>query len=548
MSETSADRGPAVAEKQTAPALETGRIDAPVLHRLAGNAAVAEGSALLEVEAPFTGETLGAVPCGTAQDMIAACAAARAAQQQWAAASFAERAAILLRFHDLLLANANEVLDLIQLEIGKARVHAFAEVLDTAITARYYAHTAERFLASHRRQGALPLLTSTREVLHPRGVIGFITPWNFPLILSITDALAALMAGNAAVIKPDSQTPFTCLWAAALLREAGLPDGVLQVVPGAGAEIGQPLIDNVDYLMFTGSTATGTRLAQAAAARLIDYSMELGGKNAAIVLDDAPRGFKAGKDCLGICSERGVAFGISAHAGQVCISCERLFVQDGIYDSFMAALIETMGGLRIGSGLSWDCDVGSLASADQLAKVQAHVDEAVERGARVLIGGRARPDLGPYFFEPTLLEGVSEDMTLCRTETFGPVASVYRFTSVDDAIERINDCAYGLNASVWTADHRKGVQIAARIEAGTVGVNDAYQATWASSGSPMGGYKTSGVGRRHGRQGIVKYTEAQTIAVQRLSPVESIPFLDNRGYATVMTAAIKLLKYLPGID
>jgi len=552
MSGTYAADGTAQAPLQAAaapgmPDAPAASVDDRMLRRLAAQAAVPDGNDPLEVEAPFTGEILGAVPRGTAADMAAACAAARGAQPAWAALSFDDRAAVMLRFHDLLLANANEILDLIQLEVGKARVHAFTEVFDAAVTARYYAHTAEDFLRSHRRQGVLPVVTQTRELLHPRGVIGFITPWNFPLVLSISDAIPALMAGNTAVVKPDSQSPFTLLWAVALLREAGLPEEVLQVVPGSGAELGPPLIDAVDYLMFTGSTATGSRLAQAAAARLIDYGMELGGKNAAIVLDDAPHGLSVGKTTLGISTVAGLAFGISAHAGQVCVSCERLFVQDGIYDDFVPRLVSAVQGMRMGDGLSWDHDLGSLASADQLAKVEAHVGEAVSKGARILAGGRARPDLGPYFYEPTLLEGVDDGMAVCVDETFGPVASIYRFRDVDDAIVRVNDCSYGLNASVWTRDVRRGREIAARIQAGTVGINDAYQAAWGSMGSPMGGHKMSGVGRRHGRQGIVKYTEAQTVAVQRLTPLETIPFLDHKGYATALLAALRVLKRMPGI-
>jgi succinate-semialdehyde dehydrogenase/glutarate-semialdehyde dehydrogenase len=521
-------------------------VDARLLERLASRAAVRAGREPLTVEAPFTGAPLGTVPRGTPEDMLAACRAARAAQPAWAATPFAERASIMLRFHDLVIANASEALDLIQLEIGKSRAHAFDEILDTAITARYYAHTAEDFLRPHRQQGALPVLTMAHEYCRPRGVVGFITPWNFPLILSITDALAALMAGNAAVIKPDSQTPFACLWAAALLREAGLPDGALQVVTGSGSELGPTLIDEVDYLMFTGSTTTGTRLAQAAAARLIDYGMELGGKNAALVLDDAPRGRHVAGRELGISAAGGIAVGIAAHAGQVCVSCERLYVQEGIYDELVGSLAEKLANLRLGNDLSWDYDLGSLASKDQLDKVTAHVEEARERGARLLAGGRARPDLGPYFYEPTLLEDVDESMGVCREETFGPVCSVYRFTDVDQAVAQINDCSYGLNASIWTRDAARGAEIAARIQAGTVGINDAYQAGWASA-SPMGGFKASGVGRRHGRQGIVKYTEPQTVVRQRVSPVYALPFLSHKQHAQVMATAVRMLKYVPWI-
>ena len=521
--------------------------DAALLSRLARGAASPPSRPPLAVEAPFTGQIIGTVPAATPDDVVAAITAARVAQPRWAATPPSQRAAVLLRFHDLLIANAAEVLDLVQLELGKSRKHAFDEVMDTAVTARYYAHAGPGILRQRLRQGALPLLTVTREHHRPKGIVGLICPWNFPLILSITDALAALMAGNAVVIKPDAQTPFTALWAVSLLREAGLPAALVQVVTGRGAELGPALIDGVDYLMFTGSSATGRLLAERCGARLMDCSMELGGKNAAIVLDDAPDGLTLGPLSLGIDSASGLAFGITTGAGQVCISTERLFVQDGIYDRFVPRLAVALGRLRLGAGFDWARDVGTLSSAEQLDKVRRHVDDAVAKGARVLAGGHARPDLGPYFFEPTLLEGVTPEMELYGAETFGPVCAVYRFSDPDDAVARANDTEYGLSASIWTRDGRAAQRIAAGLQAGTITVNDAYQAAWASA-SPMGGFRQSGVGRRHGRQGLLKFTEAQTVATQHLTPIERLPGLGNERYAQVYRLALRALKYLPGID
>lgn len=540
---------PSKKKKAVADAVErqwTARVGSALLERLAEVAAVGSPREPLVVEVPFTGETLGSVPLGTPDDVVVAVGVARAAQKDWAATPVGERAAILLRFHDLVIANAHEILDLIQLEGGKSRRNAFEEVLDAAITARYYAHVSAGLLRPKLRQGALPLLTTTWEYRRPKGVAAVISPWNYPFMLSIGDAIAALVAGNAVVIKPDSQTPFSVLWAAQLFAEAGLPKGVLQIVPGSGAVLGPALIDNADYLMFTGSTATGRLIAQQAAGRLIDYSMELGGKNPAIVLDDAPLGRRAAGTTLGISTVDGIAFSITSGSGQVCVSCERLYVQSGIYDTFVPALAEALKTLPIGPSLGWDVDVGSLSSAAQLEKVSAHVNDAVAKGAKVLAGGKPRPDLGPYFFEPTLLEGVTEEMDLCRAETFGPVCAVYRFDDVDEAIARVNDTEYGLNASVWSKDVGRAKQIAACIEAGTVGINDAYQATWASA-SPMGGFKQSGVGRRHGAPGLLRFTEAQTVAVERVVPISRLPFLDNERYAQVMSLAIKALRYIPGI-
>ncbi len=522
-----------VSDRQWSP-----RVSAAMLVRLAARAAVAASADTMPIEAPFTGEALGEVPAGTPADVAAAVTTARAAQVVWAQRSLEERAAVLLRFHDLFIESAAKILDVVQLETGKSRHHAFEEVEDIAIQARYYAHSAEDHLPPRRRQGALPILTRTTELHHPRGVIGIIAPWNYPLSLSIGDAIPALLAGNAVVLKPDAQTPFTALWAAGLLAEAGLPAGLLQIVTGRGAELGTPLIDGADFLMFTGSTTTGKIVAAQAAAQLKDCSMELGGKNPLLVLPGARVG----------ATVRGAVRGICANSGQLCISIERLYVHTNLYDAFVPRLARALGDVRLGAELEFGFDMGSLASADQLAKITAHVDDAVGKGAEVLAGGRARPDLGPYFYEPTLLAGVTEEMSLCREETFGPVAAVYRCDSVDEMVERANDTLYGLNASVWAGNARAGRVVAARLQAGTVNVNEAYAAAWGSADAPMGGFKESGMGRRHGAQGILKYTESQTIAEERLLGIDTPPLLNHRQYAAVMTFALRVLRRLPGID
>ena len=514
------------------------RVSGALLARLAARVAVPTPVDLIPIEAPLTGETLGEVPAGTPADVTAADAAARAAQRDWAARSPDERAAVLLRFHDLVIANAAEILDVIQLETGKARRHAFEEVEDAAIQARYYAHSAEDHLRPRRRQGALPILTRTTELHHPRGVIGIIAPWNYPLLLSVGDAIPALVAGNAVVLKPDTQTPYSALWSAAMLAEAGLPAGLLQVVTGRGSELGTPLIDATDYLMFTGSSATGKVVAAQCAAQLKDCSMELGGKNPLLVLPDARFG----------ATVRGATRGICSNGGQSCISIERVYVHTDVYDAFVPRLAEALRAVSLGPTLDFSVDMGSLTSADQLAKISGHVDDAVGKGAEVLAGGRARPDLGPYFYEPTLLAGVTDDMALCREETFGPVAAVYRCDSVDEMVARANDTAYGLNASVWTGSVRTGRLVAARLEAGTVNVNEAYAAAWASADAPMGGFKESGMGRRHGAEGIRKYTEAQTVAEERLLAIDTPPFVSHERYAAFMSFALRVLRYLPGFD
>ncbi len=513
-------------------------MDETLLERLKGRVTLAGGGHdEIEVEAPFTGEILGSVPWGTADDVREAVRRARAAQRLWAQTSFEERARIFMRFHDLVLERQDEVLDTLQLESGKARGHAFEEVLDVAIVARYYARTAKGHLRPRRRQGAFPLLTSTREYHHPKGVAGFIVPWNYPLTLAVTDAIPALMAGNAAVVKPDAQTPFSALWAAAILEEAGLPRDLFGIVTGRGAELGAPLIETVDFLMFTGSTATGRTVAAQAAKRLIDYSMELGGKNAMLVLEDADLE-KAAEGAVRACF---------SNVGQLCISIERLFVHDSLFDRFAERFAEKTRALRLGGTLDYSAQMGSLVSRKQLDTVERHVQDAVEKGAAVLTGGRPRPDLGPYFYEPTILTGTTAEMTLFAEETFGPVVSLQRFSSVDEAVEKANDSPYGLNFSVWTGDEARGKKLATRLEAGTVNVNEAYAVAWGSTDAPMGGFKDSGVGRRHGAHGIQKYTESQTVAVQRLLPAAPPPGMGAERYARIATAALKVLSRLPGL-
>jgi succinate-semialdehyde dehydrogenase/glutarate-semialdehyde dehydrogenase len=483
----------------------------------------------LVVRCPFDDSIYGTLQSTTAEQVPAAIETGRRAQEVWAAVPVAERARVFRRLAGLILDGRDRILDTIQAESGKARLSAFEEVMDAARAVRVFAGRAPGLLRPRRRGGAIPVLTRTFEHHRPLGVVGIINAWNYPFNLPASDGAEALLAGNAVLLKPDSQTPFTALLLAELLAEAGLPDGLFQVLPGSGAELGPALVAGVDHLMFTGSTATGRKLAVACAERLIGFSGELGGKNPLLVLDDADLATAAA----------GTAHGAFANTGQVCVGIERAYVHTAVYDEFVERLVARVGALRLGVGYDWKLDVGSLSSARQLRAVSAHVDDAVAKGATVLAGGRARPDLGPYCYEPTVLTGVTEDMALCRDETFGPVLAVYRVDSVDDAVARANDSAYGLNASVWSA--RRGPEVAARLRTGTVNVNEGYAATWGSHAAPMGGMGESGMGRRHGDHGLLKYTEPQTVSVQRLHRIAPPPKLGNEGFATVLTAAIRIL-------
>jgi acyl-CoA reductase-like NAD-dependent aldehyde dehydrogenase len=489
------------------------------------------------VQAPFTGELLGVVPRCTVDDVAEAVRGARAGQQSWARTSFARRRSILLHFHDLLLKRQQQIMDLIQLETGKARRHALEEVLDTAVVARHYAVHAKQYLRPHRHRGALPLIATAWEYRHPIGVVGFIAPWNFPLILSVTDLIAALAAGNAAVLRPDLQSSFTALWAVRLLHEAGVPPEVLQVVTGSGSELGPAIFACADFIMFTGSTPTGRTVARYAAERLIGCSLELGGKNPMIVLPDA--------DLDGAVD--GLIRGAFVGAGQVCMSIERAYVHSAIFDEFTSRLLAKVQGMTLSAALDFGADMGSLTTSRQLAVVKAHVQDAIDKGAVLLAGGRARPALGPLFYEPTVLAGVMPGMKVYAEETFGPVVSLYRFNSVDEAIDRANDTAYGLSASIWSKNTAAARRLATRIRAGSVNVNEAYATAWSATRAPIGGMKQSGLGRRHGAEGILKYTETQTVALQRWLPFAPPPFLAENTYAKVMSALVSAMRHIPGL-
>ena len=491
----------------------------------------------LRVVNPGTGELLAEYPHCTPASLAKAVSRARRAQEEWAVTALAERAAVLMRYHDLILSHREEILDLIQLETGKARKSAFEEVADVAMVARYYGLNAERHLGPHPRKGALPGLTSTTEHHRPKGVVGFISPWNYPLSMAITDALPALVAGNAAVLKPDQQTPFTALWALQLLHSAGLPYDLFQIVTGKGSELGTPLIQQVDFVAFTGSTDTGRIVARQAAERLIGCSLELGGKNPMIVMADAS--LEGAVD--------GAIRGCFANAGQLCISIERLYVDEPIFERFVRRLAARASRMTLGGELDFEADMGSLVSQGQLDKVQHQVEDAVAKGAEVVAGGRPRPDIGPFFFEPTVLQGVDATMQIFGEETFGPVVSVYPFGGIDEVIRLANESRYGLNASIWTGDSEAGRELAARIQAGTVNINEAYAATWASIDAPMGGFKDSGLGRRHGAEGILKYTESQTVSVQKGLPIASPPGVGEKDFSQLMSGALRLLRWIPGL-
>ncbi|WP_445227804.1 succinic semialdehyde dehydrogenase [Corynebacterium sp. H128] len=461
----------------------------------------------------------------TREETLAAFDRARAAQA--CRPSTSELSRIFLRYHDLVLERQGELLDVIQQETGKARGHAFDEVMDVAITSRHFAKIANKVLRTERKKGALPVLTRTTVDHCPTGVVGIIAPWNYPLSLAISDAIPALLAGNAVVLKPDVNTPLTALKAAELLYEAGLPRELLQVVTGRGSEVGQAIAHECDYLMFTGSTATGRILGAIAGERLIGYSAELGGKNPLIV-DETADIAKAVQVAAQACF---------ANSGQLCISVERIYVHSELFEEFAAAFAERANAVTVGNG-GWEYEMGSLISEDHAHKVHEFVSDAVDKGARVLAGGSA--PVGK-FYRPTVLVDVPEDARLKREEVFGPVVYLESFATRAEGIAKANDTDYGLNASV-VAKPSVAREIATQLEAGTVNLNEGFAAAWGSVDAPMGGWKASGLGRRHGAAGLLKFTESRTVAEQRLVPLSGPAWLDRQRYAQVMSTALRLGK------
>ncbi|QLY28227.1 succinic semialdehyde dehydrogenase [Nocardia huaxiensis] len=484
----------------------------------------------------FTGSTLGTVPVGTADDVAAAVARGRAAQAEWAARPVKERAAVLERYRALVVENREYLMDIVQAETGKARWAAQEEIMGLIFAARYFSRVAPQLLAPHSATGAFPVLNRASVRAVPKGIVGVIAPWNYPMLLSVGDSIPALLAGNAVVVKPDSQTPYSSLANAELFARAGLPRDLFAVVTGPGTVVGTAIVDSCDYLMFTGSSATGRTLAEQCGRRLIGFSAELGGKNPMIVTKDANLD-KAAKAAVRACF---------SNAGQLCISIERLYVDRSVADAFTEKFVANVKAAKLGASYDFSNDIGSLISESQLETVTKHVADAVSKGAKVLAGGNARPDLGPLFYEPTVLSEVTDAMECGRNETFGPLVSIYPVDGVEEAITRANDTEYGLNASVWAGSKSEGEQIAERLHAGTVNVDEGYAPAWGTTGAPMGGMGISGVGRRHGPDGLLKFTEPQSIVVTRFLNLDAPAFFPNDKWQPFLMGIARAIRFLPG--
>jgi succinate-semialdehyde dehydrogenase/glutarate-semialdehyde dehydrogenase len=457
----------------------------------------------LRLTNPATLAPIGEIDVATAADVAQAVQRARKAQPEWAATSFRERRRLLERAVRLLVAQQDEFLEVIRSETGKPLEEAQAtEILGACDALQFYAKRAERILAD--RTVPLHLMKSKRLRIsyRPLGVVGIITPWNFPFLLALNPTIQALVAGNAVLLKPSEVTSFSGQLVERLLREAGCPDGVFQLLLGDG-ETGSALVDaGVDKISFTGSVATGRRVAEACARQLVPCTLELGGKDPMIVCGDADLERSAA----------GAVFGAFANSGQICISTERVYVVDEVADEFTRKVLEQTAALR--QGPEGEADVGAMIHAPQIDVVEEHLADAKRRGAKILTGGRRNPAWPGLFFEPTVLTDVNHDMQIMREETFGPVLPIMRVRDEAEALALANDTSFGLNASVWTRDKRRGIELAKAVHAGSAVVNDCL-VTYAIPEAPFGGRRDSGIGQVNGEAGLKSYCYAQSIVIDR---------------------------------
>ncbi|HEV7744957.1 MAG TPA: aldehyde dehydrogenase family protein [Pyrinomonadaceae bacterium] len=458
---------------------------------------------------PGTGAEIGRAPLFSPEGVKAAVNAARIAQPAWASLSFHQRGRVILEARKIMLAERDELALLVSKETGKPVAEATSmEIVPTLDAMHYFATYSDHLLRPQPIDiGQYGLMgRSSRIVFRPLGVIGIISPWNFPLATPADEVVMALMAGNAVVLKPSELTPLIALKLAEVFKRAGLPSGLLNIATGDGST-GQALIDaRVDKIMFTGSVATGKRVAEAAAKYLTPVVLELGGKDPMIVLADADIKNAA----------RGAVWGAFANSGQACASVERCYVQESIASKFIEQVVTETRALKQGLGTESGIDVGAMSNENQLRIVSDHVNDARERGAQILTGGQRGPNPDGLFYEPTVLINVNHDMAIMRDETFGPVLPIMTFKTEAEALELANDSIFGLTASVWTRNIAKGKRMAEQIDAGTVMVNEVVY-THGIAQTPWGGVKDSGYGKTHGRMGLLELVHAQHIHVNRFS-------------------------------
>jgi len=487
---------------------------------------------------PATGEVLGELEGAGPTEVRAAVARARAAQPAWNAWGVRARTRVLRRFQQILLARKADIARRITQEAGKPEVEALlTEVLVVLDAARFLIGHGFSLLREERLPHGNPALkTKSGRILHePYGVIGIISPWNYPFSIPATEAIAALLAGNTVVLKPSELTPLIAIELGRLLREAGFPEDVFHVLAGEGTTGAALVESNIDKLVFTGSVATGRRIAKIAAERLLPVVLELGGKDAMMVLDDAD---------VDVASSAAV-WGAFVNAGQTCLSVERCYVHRSLYPAFVEACVAKARKLRVGNGLDASTEIGPMIHERQVRIVESQVEDARQQGARVLCGGMRLRDLGPLFYAPTVITDVNQSMRIMQEETFGPVLPIAAFDDDAEAIRLANDSEYGLAASIWTRDRGRGEVLARQIQAGTVMVNDLVSC-FSISEAPHGGVKASGLGRTHGRWGLEEMVRVKYVDSDRLPRMKKIWWFGyGREFGVEMDGFLNLLYARP---
>src|SRR3954451_11352106 len=491
----------------------------------------------IAVENPATGEVIGHVPTVSVEELRRMAERGRAAQTAWEALGFEGRGRILRRAQKWVVDNAKRVAQTIVAESGKTYEDALvAEVAYASNAFGFWAKHAPEYLGDERVRSANPFVLGRKLVVRyrPYGLIGVIGPWNYPLTNSFGDCIPAMAAGNAVILKPAEATPMTSLLMAECMKECGLPEGVYQVAPGSGREIGPELVDLADMIMFTGSTDTGKTIMARAAQTLTPVSLELGGKDPMIVLADADIERAA----------NAAAYYSMQNCGQTCISVERVYVEAPVYDQFVSKVTEKVRALRQGdpSGGPGTVEVGSLTFPPQYDIIDSHVQDAVAKGARAVTGGKGRRENG-IFYEPTVLVDVDHSMSAMTEETFGPTLPIMKVNDAEEAIRLANDTTYGLAASVFSKDVARAEAVARRVEAGAVVVNDAM-VNYTALELPMGGWKASGLGSRHGAGGIRKYTRQQSLLITRFAPKRDVHMFPYNKRVTGLL--LRLFKVLYG--
>ena len=461
----------------------------------------------LQLRSPVNLEPTGELVCANTEDVTAAIARARAAQPGWAATSMKARAAIVQRALQLVLERQDAIIDTVVAETGKAKTDAMSmEVFSVADSLCYYAKNAEKFLKPRKRRvhGILGIMKQLRILYKPLGVVGLITPWNGPFVLVMNQAVQAILAGNTVVAKGSEVTPYSAKLAETILNDAGLPAGVLQVLLGDG-ETGAAIVrGGVDKVSFTGSVATGRKVAEACANQLIPCSLELGGNDAMIVCADADLDRAADGAWLGSCM----------NTGHYCCGTERIYVLADVYDEFLKLVLDKGKQLRQGQQHGWQEDVGAVFWDRQMAIIEAHVEDARAKGATILQGGRRNPELAGLYYEPTVITDVSNAMDIMVLETFGPILCIQQVASEAEAIALANDSEFGLNGNVWTKDKEKGYRLAAAIDTGSCSVND-MAVSYGIPAAPFGGKKNSGLGQVNGKKGLRGYCHEMPIVIDR---------------------------------